>query len=84
MYSWAKACVSGYKGKMFDLDQQAHPHVTVKTRLTETIQAITHLREDLAKIRDPKARQLFDTTREVLKDLVAAFDLYERRSRSPL
>ncbi len=58
---------------------ESDPHTaSIKERLTETISTITSLREDVARASDPKIRVLFDTTREVLKDLVAAYELYER------
>ena len=56
------------------------PTSQIKARLNEMISTLTHLREDVAGVKDPQARALFETTREVLKDLVAAYDLYERRT----
>jgi len=64
-----------------DTDPVRHT-ADIKERLTETISTITSLREDVAKANDPRIRALFDTTREVLKDLVAAYDLYERATAS--
>jgi hypothetical protein len=37
----------------------------------------THAREDVSKVSDPKAQALFETTAEVLKGLVKAFDDFE-------
>ncbi len=66
-----KAMQAGY------YESVPHSMAGIKERLTETISTITRLREDVAKVSDPRVRALFDTTREVLKDLVAAYDLYE-------
>lgn len=38
---------------------------------------IDHLRRDIGKIKDPKARALFETSAEVLTGLVTAFKHYE-------
>ena len=46
----------------------------VKEMLTGTI---THLREDIGNIDDPRAEALFETTAEVLGGLVKAFEHYE-------
>jgi hypothetical protein len=37
-----------------------------------------HAREDVTKIDDPRAKALFETTREVLYGLVKAYDDYEK------
>ena len=37
-----------------------------------------HLREDVEKVQDPKARVLFETSAEVLGALAKAFDDYEK------
>jgi hypothetical protein len=39
----------------------------------------THAREDVSKVSDPKAQALFETTAEVLKGLVKAFDDFEEK-----
>jgi hypothetical protein len=41
---------------------------------------ITHLREDIRKIKDPKAEALFETTAEVLTGLSTAFEHYEQKA----
>ena len=41
---------------------------------------ITHLREDIDKIDEPKAQALFETTAEVLGGLIKAFDDYEKKN----
>jgi hypothetical protein len=43
---------------------------------------IGHLRGDVAKVTEPKAQALFETSAEVLIGLVKAFDDYERRSEA--
>ena len=43
-------------------------------------QLIDHLREDVGKVTEPKARALFETSAEVLTGLVKAFDDYEKKS----
>jgi len=43
-------------------------------------QLIEHLREDVGKVTEPKARALFETSAEVLTGLVKAFDDYEKKS----
>jgi hypothetical protein len=50
----------------------------VKNLLEE---AIKQLREDVPKVHEPKAKALLDTTTEVLKGLVAAYDHYEGRTQ---
>ena len=39
-----------------------------------------HMREDIAKVDDPQARALFETSAEVLGGLVAAYRHFEQRS----
>jgi len=39
-----------------------------------------HLREDIAKVNEPKAQALFETSAEVLLGLRTAFKHYETRS----
>jgi hypothetical protein len=54
-------------------------HHTIKIRgmLNDTI---NHVREDAAKVNDPKAQALFETTAEVLRGLVTAYEHFEGRS----
>jgi len=40
---------------------------------------MTHLRDDVIKVGDPRAEALFETTAEVLGGLKKAYDDYERR-----
>jgi hypothetical protein len=41
------------------------------------IEACEHAKEDVSKVQDPKAQALFETTAEVLKGLVTAYDHFE-------
>ncbi len=41
---------------------------------------IRHMREDVAKLEDPQARALFETSAEVIGGLVKAFKHYEAGS----
>jgi len=41
---------------------------------------IAHAREDVAKIDDPHARALFETTAEVLSGLVKAYEHFDSRA----
>jgi hypothetical protein len=43
-------------------------------------QLIDHLRADVGKVTEPKARVLFETSAEALAGLVKAFDDYEKKS----
>ncbi|MBW4699762.1 MAG: hypothetical protein KME03_18065 [Aphanocapsa lilacina HA4352-LM1] len=49
----------------------------IKTKLTELVE---HLRTDVDKVDDTKARVLFETTAEVLLGLRTAYDHYESGS----
>jgi hypothetical protein len=40
-------------------------------------EAAGHCREDVSKISEPKAQALFETTAEVLKGLMTAYDHYD-------
>jgi hypothetical protein len=40
---------------------------------------IEHAREDVGKVNDPKAQALFETTAEVLRGLVKAYEHFEQR-----
>jgi hypothetical protein len=41
---------------------------------------ISHAREDVDKVADPKAQALFETTAEVVQGLVHAYDHFEQKS----
>lgn len=51
-----------------------HHTVKLKTMLDD---ALRHAREDIGKIKDPKAQALFEVTAEVLGGLINAYDDYE-------
>ena len=52
-----------------------HHTARIKGMLTE---AMNHDREDVAKVDDPKAEALFETTAEVLQGLITAYEHFER------
>lgn len=39
---------------------------------------VDHLRKDISKVEDPKAKALFETSAEVIKGLITAFSHYEK------
>jgi hypothetical protein len=41
---------------------------------------VTHVRGDVDKVDDPKAQALFETTAEVLRGLITAYEHYEGRT----
>jgi hypothetical protein len=43
---------------------------------------VEHAREDVAKVTDPKAQALFETTAEVVQGLVQAYDHFEQKSEA--
>jgi hypothetical protein len=51
----------------------------IKAMLSDVI---THAREDVDKVADPKARALFETTAEVVQGLVRAYDHFEQKSKA--
>lgn len=54
-----------------------HHTQRLKKMLSDTA---AHAREDVAKISDPKAQALFETSAEVLLGLVKAFEHFEQKS----
>lgn len=52
-----------------------HQSAKIRSMLTGIID---HAREDVAKVSDPQARALFETTAEVLTGLRTAFEHFER------
>ncbi len=44
--------------------------------------AAAHAREDVAKVSDPKAQALFETSAEVLLGLAKAFEDFEQKSEA--
>ena len=68
---------------MTEQQRQQYPesdprHHTIKIRgmLNDVIE---HAREDVGKVNDPKAQALFETTAEVLRGLVTAYEHFEQR-----
>ena len=41
---------------------------------------VYHVREDVAKVSEPKAQALFEATAEVLRGLATAYDHYETKA----
>jgi hypothetical protein len=54
-----------------------HHTAKLKQMLTETLE---HARQDVAKVSDPKAQALFETTAEVLGGLKKAYEHFEQGS----
>jgi len=54
-----------------------HHTAKLKQMLTETME---HARKDVAKVSDPKAQALFETTAEVLAGLKKAFEHFEQHA----
>jgi hypothetical protein len=56
-----------------------HHTQQMKKRLQETV---THLRQDIVKVDEPKLAAMFETAAEVLNGLVKAFDDYEKKNEA--
>jgi hypothetical protein len=56
-----------------------HHTANIRQKLTELVD---HLRADTARVDDPKAQAMFETTAEVLIGLRKSFEDYERRSET--
>jgi hypothetical protein len=61
----------------FPEDDPRHHTAKLKQMLTEIME---HARKDVAKVDDPKAQALFETTAEVLGGLKKAYEHFEQRS----
>jgi len=61
-----------------DKNPQHHTQ-KMKKRLEETI---TNLRQDIGKVDEPQLAAMFETSAEVLKGLVKAFDDYEKKNEA--
>jgi hypothetical protein len=59
----------------FAEDDPRHHTIRDRAMLSEVRD---HLREDIAKINDPRAEALFETTAETLGGLITAFEDYKR------
>jgi hypothetical protein len=60
----------------YDEKDPRHHTLKLKQMLSDTAD---HAREDVSKVSDPKAQALFETTAEVLKGLVKAFNDFEEK-----
>ena len=58
----------------FAEDDPRHHTTRIRDMLSELRD---HLREDIAKINEPRAEALFETTAETLDGLITAFEDYE-------
>lgn len=67
-------------GKLSNPDPRHHT-AKVRGMLSELID---HLREDVGKFSDPKAKALFETGAEVLIGLRTAFEHYEKGTEPPV
>jgi hypothetical protein len=56
-----------------------HHTANIKRMLNEVI---SHVREDVDRVTDPKAQALFETTAEVLRGLITAYEHYEGRAEN--
>ena len=63
----------------FAEDDPRHHTANIKRMLEDTAQ---HAREDVAKVDDPRAKALFETTAEVLGGLRKAYDDFEKKSEA--
>ncbi|MEA2711830.1 MAG: hypothetical protein QOF78_4431 [Phycisphaerales bacterium] len=63
--------------KKYPQSDPRHHTQNIKGLLDE---AAEHCRADVTKIDDPKAQALFETTAEVLKGLITAYDHFEQGS----
>jgi hypothetical protein len=60
-------------------DESDPRHHTIKIR--ETLNDVAqHAREDVAKVSDPKAQALFETTAEVIAGLAKSYDHFEQNA----
>lgn len=57
--------------------QTSDPKEHSKNIRSELQEVIDHLRRDIGKVDDPKAKALFETSAEVLKGLMTAYSHYE-------
>ncbi len=56
-----------------------HHTIKIKAMLSELAD---HSRQDASKVTEPKAQALFETTTEVLKGLMNAYEDYERKNET--
>ena len=65
--------------KLSSKNNPIHHTQKIKARMGQLIE---HLREDVGKVTEPKAKALFETSAEVLAGLVRAFADYEKKSEA--
>jgi len=63
--------------QMYPERDPRHHTIKIKAMLND---AMTHAREDVSQVNDPKAEALFETTAEVLQGLVKSYEHFENRS----
>jgi len=63
-------------------ENTSDPKVHTANVKNEFKQLITHLRSDIPKLSDPKAKALFEVSAEVLTGLGKAFTDYEEKKES--
>jgi hypothetical protein len=63
-----------------DRSEQRDPHQHVRKVAGQLQELIDHLRSDIEKIDDPRAKAMFETSAEVLSGLKKAFHDYESRN----
>jgi len=64
------------------IDTSADPRqhtANIKRMLNEVV---NHVRQDVDRVDDPKAQALFETTAEVLRGLITAYEHYEGRTEN--
>jgi hypothetical protein len=59
----------------FAEDDPRHHTIRIRNMLISEVR--DHLREEIAKINEPRAEALFETTAETLDGLITAFEDYE-------
>lgn len=63
-----------------DFENNARHHTQkLKVQMNELIE---HLRADVEKVTEPRAQALFETSAEVVRGLVKAFDDYEKKNET--
>jgi len=61
-------------------DKNPQHHTQKMKKLLE--ETITNLRQDIGKVDEPQLAAMFETSAEVLKGLVKAFDDYEKKNEA--
>ena len=61
----------------FENNKSTNPREHTMHVKTAMLELITHLRQDIERVNEPRAQALFETTAEVLQGLVTAYEHYE-------